>query len=412
MMGGLMLIVASIGAPILTGGATVDGTYGSDAQTPHAYPNGVMAGQASFADVLGLGKLLFDYNPRLTLANSPNPGVSHVAFFQTGTASYLVRDGTEVYGLTQAVSYGQQDFSLLSQSLGTGGTGVQTQPVQTSPDRRPVQRFISTLNSITGASLQELFSPRVTGTARAIFSVGGGQGSVGRATLPLQRSGTLSLSSAFVTSRLDSLSVSATGIESLTGGNTGDQEARSVNGQLVWAHAFDPDLRGSAGVGIAVLYNSTPTQANVLTTATSIGNQGTLVAPTFLASLAWNVPVRAQHVTFSLDGALQPALDPFSGTTYMRGNARFTAAWTPAPEWTLTASALGDRIVGGALSGAFGAGGDASLVHQLSPSSSAHLGFRAALVAPDHPLLANEGPPSLWAVLAGFTTTFPGAARK
>jgi hypothetical protein len=96
----------------------------------------------------------------------------------------------------------------------------------------------------------------------------------------------------------------------------------------------------------------------------------------------------------------------------MRGNGRFSASWTPLEDWTLTASAIGDRVVGGSLSGAFGAGGDANLTHRISPTASAHLGVRAALVAPDHPLLPGEGPPSLWAVLAGFTTALPGGGRK
>ena len=409
-MGGLMLLATLVAAPLVTGGVTADGTYGTDAQTPHAYPNGVLSGQVSYADVAGGGQFSFGYNPRLTLSNAPDPITSHVAFFQVGTFGYTVRDGTEVYGFTQAVSYGEQDYSLLSQSLTAGstasGTGVPTQPGQTSPDRRPVQRFISTLNAITTASLQTLFTPRFTGGAASSFSVGGGQGSAGRAALPLQRSGVLSLATGYQVSPLDTFSATASGTGSITGAN---QASSSVGAQLSWAHSFDPDLRGSAGVGIALLYNASATEAAV---ANQVGNQGKIFSPTGTASLAWNVPVRAQNLSFALNGALAPALDPFSGATYMRGNARFTAAWTPVEDWTLTASAIGDRIVGGSLSGAFGAGGDATLTHRLSPSASAHLGVRAALVAPDHPLLTGEGPPSLWAVLAGFTATLPGAERK
>jgi hypothetical protein len=424
MMGGLMLIVASIAAPIVTGGLIADATYGSDAQTAHAYPSSVLAGQAGYLDVLGPGRFSLEYSPRLTLANTPEPGASHVAFFQSAAAGWLVHDGTEVYGLAQAVSFGQQDFSLLTRGLatgaigpgttagagGTGTSGTPLQPGQISPDRQPVQRFVSTLNSITAASFQELFSPRVTGSALASFSVGGGQGSVGRATLPLQRSGNLTLASAFKVTRLDSVTVSASGIESLTGP---DQESRSGNAQVVWGRELDPDLRGTAGIGVAVLYNSvTAATATTAVNTNAIGNQGTLVAPTALASLAWNVPVRAQHLAFAVNSAVAPALDPFTGATYLRGAVRLSAGWTPIDDWTLSAAAVGDRILGGLLSGAYGAGGDASIVHRLSPSMSAHLGVRAALVAPDHPLRAEEGPPSLWAVFAGFSSAFPGAPRR
>jgi hypothetical protein len=53
MMGGTMLIFASLAAPTVAGGLTGDG---SDAQTPHAYPNGVHSGAASYFDLTGAGR--------------------------------------------------------------------------------------------------------------------------------------------------------------------------------------------------------------------------------------------------------------------------------------------------------------------------------------------------------------------
>jgi len=407
---GLLLLLAALAAPVWASTATADGTLGNDAQTPTAYGSSVLVGQLAGTDLLGGGQLLVGYVPRLTLSGAPqSSGASRVALFQTGSVAYQLRDGTERYGLAEAVSFGEQDFSLLNQPLAAGvGSGLPPPalPGQTSPDRLPGRRFISTLSSLTSASLQELFSPRLRASAQLNFSVGGGQGSFGRMALPLQRSGAAQLASSFDLTRLDTLSVTGRAAASLTAGT---RESGAAQLELGWARAFSAHARGSAALGLSVLYNNAATAA---ATSGTLASPGVVVGPAATSSLVFEVPLREQRLAFGADGVLEPALDPLSGTTYLRGTGRFTASFSPEPDWTLSASAVGNRILGGVLSGAWGAGVDAELTHRLSANSSIHAGFRAALLTPTHLLFADEDPSRQWAVLAGFTAAFPGSVRR
>ncbi len=407
-MAGVLIAIAALGAPILTTSLTADSTLGNDVQSPSAYGSGVLGGLLSISDTIGDGSFALSYAPRLALSSPHGSGVSQVNYFQGTTASFDLREGTQRYSLSETFLFGEQDFSLLGQGLAPGLAGTAPPPPQAGQpglDRLPRRRFISTLSSSTTASVLEHFSRLLVADARATFTVGGGQGSFGRATLPLQRSATLGVNATYIFDRLNSVALTATGRSSVTGA---DLQSRAVDVMVRWARSLDPDVRATAGVGLTLVYNGAATAANGL-----LANPGDLLlAPTAQASLGWDIPVRSQHLGFAADGNVQPALDPFSGVTYLRGLTRLSATWSPVPDWTLTASGSGDRILGGTLAGAWGAGADASLMHRLSPSASVHLGTRLALVSPTRLLGPTEDPVHQWTVLAGFTGTFPGVARR
>ena len=386
---GALLAALLLGAPALHAALQADGTVGSDPLSNSTLVTGVLFGRLDDAIPLGWGDVAVGYSPRLTWVGHTAFRRANLTFFNTANLRLEVPFGRTKVRLTQSAGVGQQDFSVLAQGLRLDPQAPPPPP----PDRLPAERFVPTFSSDTGVAVDHQFSRSLQLLSAVGFAIGGGLGHDGRSYLPLQRTGRARLSGTWKVTLHGDLTSSAEASTTLIGPGG---RSTTAGIQAGWAQRFTTSSSGSVNVGLSLIEN----QGLAVGTA-AVGQTGRLVVTTARLALVQALRLPIGGLTIGAEASAAPALDPLGGGTYLRGVARTDCLWTVTPSLAVNAAAMGDRVLSGALAGAFGGAAEVSGSYRASRELSFRISLRAAVLTPVRVLLSDESPQTQWTAVAG-----------
>ena len=261
-------------------------------------------------------------------------------------------------------SYGTTDLFLLT--VPVAGTSQTTPPPSTTgstapPTAQPIQpvpslarlKYVSgeATVQVVGASLGRF---RLIGNLTA--GIAGGADPVARASLPLERSGSLASTLEWIASGLD---VFATDVGvTLTSFETGITDGYALATET-WRHALSPDVQFRLGAGPAVTIQNAAGQ-----TTWGFGPAGGVaVHDHYLTTLDLDLGVLAT-----------PLVDRVSGNVYDRADATAVATWHPAAAWTAALTGTAGIVLQGPDEGDEIAAGDLRVGWMASPHFGVTIG--------------------------------------
>ena len=125
--------------------------------------------------------------------------------------------------------------------------------------------------------------------------------------------------------------------------STGQQTFLS-NLSARWARTLSRRTSFEVGVGLAVIDNP-PVEAATGAVPAAPAPAVFLLTPTVSASLSHAEQLGGSPIRFTLAGSVEPAVDPLTGSGYLRSSGTATVTWTPARMVTVAGSASGAKAV-------------------------------------------------------------------
>jgi hypothetical protein len=258
------------------------------------------------------------YSPRLLLVQGGSPDFLNSGQLALGyAASRSLR-----FSLSEAVTYGRQDFSPLA------GTGP-------APLVAPSVRVIAIVNTTTTLRVEDRLAAGLNGTLAASYSWGGALDAEARGYYPQSRQPGLLANFGWALSAQDALNAN---LEARTSSSDNGATATFAALTAGLAHTFSRQLQASLATGLSWA------EARLDPRAQDVWG----LLPDFAGSVSYRP---GSGLSFGLRTTVSPALDTLSGTANTNLTVSCEAAWAQPRSLALTAGASWQRVLQGVLVG-------------------------------------------------------------
>jgi len=276
------------------------------------------------------------YDPRIVMGGIAGSTVTALHRFHADE-SMLLSPRVRLQ-MEEHAEFGSSIISLLGPAATPTSPTTPVQPA--TPELLPAAQIIHSVNLSAGLSLASALSARFTNTLGAAFFLSGGFGAASRAILPLQHGPLVHEQLDYALSRIDSLSATMDGSESIV---SGDQRAGLLGIMAGYHRRFTQDVRAELAAGIS-LADATLPGARTPPDAGPGSEQATV--PLGAAALYIDLPDRTLPMTFSLHATNTNAISPLTIGIYQRAQGDAALDVRPLPELLLSASGLVARAYG------------------------------------------------------------------